>query len=174
EPFGAVDPIARDRLQDEFLRLQQEVRKTVVFVTHDVDEAIRLGDRVTVLNVGGRLEQTAPPVDLLARPANDFVRAFLGRDRELKRLGLIPLAAVPFTSAPSGQAAPALEVPLTSDVRTALDAMLAAGVTEAAVTDDGRGVGVVRLTDLASLHSIDVADAPSDDKRAADDTRGSS
>ena len=151
EPFGAVDPIARDRLQDEFLRLQQAVRKTVVFVTHDVDEAIRLGDRVTVLNVGGRLEQTDTPVDLLGRPANDFVRAFLGRDRELKRLGLIPLSSIPLSSASSQ--APALEVPLDSDARSALDAMLASGATEAAVMDGGRFAGVVQLTDLAHLHA---------------------
>jgi osmoprotectant transport system ATP-binding protein len=155
EPFGAVDPIARDRLQEEFSRLQQEVRKTVVFVTHDVDEAIRLGDRVTVLNVGGRLEQTDPPADLLARPANDFVRAFLGRDRELKRLGLIPLTSVPFAPF-AGEApgtAPDIEVDLHDSARSALDAMLAAGVTEAAVRDEGRIAGVVRLADLAALRA---------------------
>ncbi|HEY8202878.1 MAG TPA: ABC transporter ATP-binding protein [Actinomycetota bacterium] len=152
EPFGAVDPIARERLQEEFLRLQQEVRKTVVFVTHDVDEAIRLGDRVTVLNVGGRLEQTDPPVGLLGQPANDFVRAFLGHDRELKRLGLIPLASVPFAPGAPGPA-PDVEVDLGDSARSALDAMLAAGVTEAAVMDGGRVAGVVRLADLAALRS---------------------
>ena len=88
EPFGAIDPINRERLQNEFLRLQQEIRKTVVFVTHDIDEAIKIGDRIAVLQKGGKLAQYAPPADLLARPANDFVRDFVGSDRALKRLSL--------------------------------------------------------------------------------------
>ena len=73
EPFGAVDPIVRARLQDELLDLQRRLRKTIVFVTHDIDEAIKLGDRIAVLNVGGVLEQYGPPVDVLGRPANEFV-----------------------------------------------------------------------------------------------------
>ena len=85
EPFGAVDPITRDRLQDEFLRLQAELRKTVVFVTHDVDEAVRLGDRIAVLAEGGRLEQYAPPAEVLARPPTPFVADFVGADRGIKR-----------------------------------------------------------------------------------------
>jgi osmoprotectant transport system ATP-binding protein len=94
EPFGAVDPIVRGRLQDEFLRLQQEVRKTIVFVTHDIDEAIKMGDRIAVFRQGGYLEQYAPPDELLAAPASDFVADFLGGERELKRLALIPVAEV--------------------------------------------------------------------------------
>src|SRR5256714_5265084 len=78
EPFGAIDPITRDRLQGEFLRLQSDLRKTVVFVTHDVDEAVRLGDRIAILAEGGRLEQYAPPAELLARPATPFVADFVG------------------------------------------------------------------------------------------------
>ena len=73
EPFGAIDPIARERLQNELLRLQQVVRKTIVFVTHDIDEAIRLGDRVALFSQGGQLQQYATPAELLAHPANDFV-----------------------------------------------------------------------------------------------------
>ena len=88
EPFSAIDPIARDRLQAEFLRLQAEVRKTVVFVTHDIEEAIRLGDRVAVLSEGGHLEQYADPATLLGAPANDFVADFVGSDRGLKRLAV--------------------------------------------------------------------------------------
>jgi osmoprotectant transport system ATP-binding protein len=88
EPFGAVDPIARDRLQDEFLRLQEAVRKTVVFVTHDIDEAVRLGDRIAVLREGGYLEQYATPEEILAAPATDFVASFVGSDRSLKRLAV--------------------------------------------------------------------------------------
>src|SRR4051812_6258315 len=89
EPFGAVDPVARDRLQAEFLRLQEQVRKTVVFVTHDIDEAIRLGDRIAVMREGGRLEQYADPATLLSSPATDFVADFVGSDRTLRRLSVL-------------------------------------------------------------------------------------
>ncbi|MGH9278653.1 MAG: ABC transporter ATP-binding protein [Acidimicrobiales bacterium] len=91
EPFGAIDPINRDRLQQEFLRLQSEVRKTVVFVTHDVDEAVRLGDRVAVLREGGYLEQYGAPAEILGRPATPFVADFVGADRGLKRLMVTPI-----------------------------------------------------------------------------------
>ncbi len=86
EPFGAVDPIARDRLQAEFLRLQGEVRKTIVFVTHDLDEAVKLGDRIAVLREGGHLEQYDTPATILGHPASPFVADFVGSDRGLKRL----------------------------------------------------------------------------------------
>jgi osmoprotectant transport system ATP-binding protein len=92
EPFGAVDPIVRGRLQRELLDLQEQVRKTIVLVTHDIDEAIALGDRVAVLNVGGVLEQYASPDEVLARPANDFVASFLGAERSIKRLSLARVA----------------------------------------------------------------------------------
>jgi len=88
EPFGAIDPINRERLQNEFLRLQAELRKTIVFVTHDIDEAIKMGDRIAVLQVGGKLAQYAPPAELLTAPANAFVEDFVGADRALKRLAL--------------------------------------------------------------------------------------
>src|SRR5437763_7408195 len=88
EPFGAIDPIVRARLQDEFLRLQQEIRKTVVFVTHDVDEAIKLGDRIAILRQGGVLAQYDTPPAILAHPADDFVAEFVGADRALKALAL--------------------------------------------------------------------------------------
>ena len=100
EPFGAVDPIVRSRLQDEFLRLQQEVRKTIVFVTHDIDEAIKMGDRIAIFRQGGHLEQYAAPDELLAEPATDFVADFLGAERGLKRLALIPVSAVKAESGP--------------------------------------------------------------------------
>ncbi len=88
EPFGAIDPINRERLQNEFLRLQAELRKTIVFVTHDIDEAIKMGDRIAVMQVGGRLAQYAPPAELLTAPATPFVEDFVGADRALKRLAL--------------------------------------------------------------------------------------
>jgi osmoprotectant transport system ATP-binding protein len=88
EPFGAIDPINRERLQNEFLRLQARLRKTVVFVTHDIDEAIKMGDRIAILKEGGRLAQYAPPAELLMEPADRFVEDFVGADRALKRLAL--------------------------------------------------------------------------------------
>ena len=88
EPFGALDPITRDRLQDEFLRLQAQVRKTVIFVTHDIDEAIKMGDRIAILREGGVLAQYDTPEEILADPADDFVARFVGADRGLKRLSL--------------------------------------------------------------------------------------
>ncbi len=100
EPFGAVDPIVRSRLQVELLSLQARLHKTIVFVTHDIDEAVQLGDRVAILNVGGVLEQMGPPEDILRDPANDFVAEFLGSDRGLKRLSLIPIHAIDLDPGP--------------------------------------------------------------------------
>ena len=88
EPFGAIDPINRERLQNEFLRLQREMRKTIVFVTHDIDEAIKMGDHIAVLQEGGRLAQYASPAELLMEPASPYVERFVGSDRALKRLAL--------------------------------------------------------------------------------------
>jgi osmoprotectant transport system ATP-binding protein len=89
EPFGAIDPITREHLQNEFLRLQKRIKKTILFVTHDIDEAIKMGTRVCILQVGGRVEQYGPPDEILSHPANDFVADFVGADRGLKRLGLV-------------------------------------------------------------------------------------
>ena len=95
EPFGAVDPIVRERLQNEFLRLQQDLAKTILFVTHDIDEAIKMGDLVAVMQAGGVLAQFAPPEELLAQPASDFVARFVGADRGLKRLSLMRVRDLP-------------------------------------------------------------------------------
>ena len=81
EPFGAIDPINRERLQNEFLRLQREIRKTIVFVTHDIDEAIKMGDRIAILREGGELVQYDTPAGILADPADEFVAQFVGADR---------------------------------------------------------------------------------------------
>ena len=93
EPFSAVDPVVRERLQSEFLRLQEQVRKTIVFVTHDIEEAVRLGDRIAVMSEGGKVEQFAPPGDILGRPATPFVADFVGADRGLKRLAVTVVEA---------------------------------------------------------------------------------
>jgi osmoprotectant transport system ATP-binding protein len=100
EPFGAIDPINRERLQNEFLRLQTEIRKTVLFVTHDIDEAIKIGDRIAILQEGGRLAQYATPAELLMAPANDFVEDFVGADRALKRLALMRVRDIDLWHAP--------------------------------------------------------------------------
>jgi osmoprotectant transport system ATP-binding protein len=100
EPFGAIDPINRERLQNEFLRLQAEIKKTVLFVTHDIDEAIKLGDRIAVMREGGRVEQYATPAELLMAPATEFVEDFVGADRALKRLALMRVADINLWEAP--------------------------------------------------------------------------
>jgi len=100
EPFGAVDPIVRTRLQDELISLQARLQKTIVLVTHDIDEAIKLGDRVAILSTGGILQQYATPAEILGEPASDFVADFLGTDRGIKRLSLIPVSAVELEPGP--------------------------------------------------------------------------
>ena len=100
EPFGAIDPINRERLQNEFLRLQAEIRKTVLFVTHDIDEAIKMGDRIAVMREGGRVEQYATPAELLMSPRTEFVEDFVGADRALKRLALMRVRDINLWEAP--------------------------------------------------------------------------
>jgi osmoprotectant transport system ATP-binding protein len=121
EPFGAVDPIVRARLQDQFLELQQRLRKTIVMVTHDIDEAIKLGDRIAILNVGGILEQYDTPETILREPANDFVADFLGRDRGLKRLALIPIRNVSLDPGPVVQETDSVDVARETMARHSVD-----------------------------------------------------
>jgi osmoprotectant transport system ATP-binding protein len=141
EPFGAVDPINRERLQDEFLRLQDEIRKTVVFVTHDIDEAIKMGDKIAILREGGHLVQYATPAELLMAPADEFVEGFVGPDRALKRLALARVA--------DAELGPPVDSPVRlapDDVlRTALSRILAAGTDTAAVVDE-HGAAIGSLT----------------------------
>ena len=130
EPFGAVDPINRERLQNEFLRLQGELRKTILFVTHDIDEAIKMGDRIAVLQTGGKVAQFATPAELLMAPADEFVEGFVGSDRALKRLALLRVSDIDLWEAPLafvGQA--------TGEVRAKLDG---AEVPHALVVDSER------------------------------------
>jgi len=143
EPFGAIDPIARDRLQQEFLRLQAEVRKTVVFVTHDVDEAVRLGDRMAVLRQGGHLEQYGPPAEILGRPATPFVADFIGADRGLKRLSVTPIRVDDLEPPPS-ELDGAPSVPVTASLKDAMSTMLLHDAGWVAVRDgDGRVLGIL-------------------------------
>ncbi len=154
EPFGAIDPINRARLQDEFLSLQARVRKTVVFVTHDIDEAIKMGDRVAVLRQGGTLAQYATPGELLCSPADDFVAAFVGADRGLKRLGLSTLADIELPDAGSlnGNSA---RVPDSMTLRDALSTLLLGGGAPLVVVDAANQVSGQFTLELVGgiLHS---------------------
>ena len=153
EPFGAIDPINRARLQDEFLRLQEQVRKTVVFVTHDIDEAIKMGDRIAILRQGGHLAQYDTPAEILTHPADEFVAEFVGADRALKRLGLATLEDLEL-SPPNGAATGNLA--LTTSVRDALSQVLAAGGKPLNVIDgDGKVAGRVTLELLGGLLADD-------------------
>jgi osmoprotectant transport system ATP-binding protein len=110
EPFSAVDPVVREELQTEILRLQSELQKTIVFVTHDIDEAVKLGDQIAVFAVGGRLAQFARPADVLSRPSDDFVADFVGRDRGYRALSFVVSEDLPVHDEPTltlGQAVPA-------------------------------------------------------------------
>ncbi len=141
EPFGAVDPINRERLQNELLRLQAELRKTILFVTHDIDEAIKMGDRIAIMHEGGRLAQYATPAELLMAPADDFVEDFVGADRALKRLSLMRVSDIDLWKAPLafvGQA--------TSEVRAKL---VGAEVPHALLVDsERRPLGWLSESDL--------------------------
>jgi osmoprotectant transport system ATP-binding protein len=151
EPFGAIDPINRGRLQDEFLRLQAEIRKTIVFVTHDIDEAIKMGDRVAIMRQGGELVQYGPPEEILTRPADEFVARFVGADRALKRLSLARLSDLELASLNGDR--PELRLPGSMTVRDALSAMLAASGADALVVDGERELGIATLQSVAGLVS---------------------
>lgn len=144
EPFGAVDPIARGNLQEQFLALQAQVRKTVVMVTHDIDEAVRLADRIAVMREGGFLEQFASPAEVLAHPVNKFVADFVGSDRTLKRLAITPLPAL------AEGASPGLPtVPADATLQEALSVLLDSPGGAVAVVGDGSP----RLLTLAAVHA---------------------
>ncbi len=153
EPFGAIDPINRSRLQDEFLHLQERVRKTIVFVTHDIDEAIKMGDKIAILRQGGTLAQFDSPAEILTNPADEFVAQFVGADRALKRLGLSTLAEVSLL-APNGLRPGKDRVALSATVRDALSQLLAAGGSPLTVVDgDDQVAGIVTLELLGGLLS---------------------
>jgi osmoprotectant transport system ATP-binding protein len=134
EPFGATDPITRDHLQNEFLRLQREVRKTIVFVTHDFDEALKMGDRIAVLRPRSVIAQYDTPEAILAAPADDYVASFIGAGGQLKKLALLRLRDVELAPAPQAGGLPRIVVDATA--RDALDLMLGEGSDVVLVTDD--------------------------------------
>ncbi|MGZ4456282.1 MAG: ATP-binding cassette domain-containing protein, partial [Nocardioides sp.] len=144
EPFGAVDPVVRVRLQDEFLRLQHELGKTVVLVTHDIDEAVKMGDRVAVFATGGRLAQFATPAELLGRPADDFVADFVGSTRGLRRLTVTridPAHLEPLDGVSAGDLGSAIDVD--STLEEALAALLRDDRPMIGVKQGARFVGVL-------------------------------
>jgi osmoprotectant transport system ATP-binding protein len=151
EPFGAIDPITRERLQNDFLRLHREIRKTVVFVTHDIDEAIKMGDRICILREGGVLAQYDTPEAILAAPSDDFVARFVGADRGLKRLALRRLDEVSLLPVPDeGSRAPACTRETT--LRDALSLMLTAGSTGVVVLEgDGSQRGYLTFEVVSGL-----------------------
>jgi len=151
EPFGALDPITRARLQHELRRLHREVEKTVIFVTHDIDEAILMGDRIAILREGGALAQYDTPDAILAHPADEFVERFIGEDRALRRLALRRLGDVQLDPLPEARDT----LPLTSvrsTVRNAVSLMLESGTEQLLVAgDDGRPLGTLPLRRASDL-----------------------
>jgi osmoprotectant transport system ATP-binding protein len=144
EPFGALDPITRDRLQNEFLRLHRQLRKTVIFVTHDIDEAIKMGDKIAILREGGVLAQYDSPVEILTHPADDFVAQFVGADRALKRLALSNVGDLELLdSSPDAASSPVLG-PDTS-LRDALSQILTEGGRPLPVSENGEVKGYVSV-----------------------------
>ncbi len=158
EPFGAVDPLARERLQDQFLRIQKGVRKTIIFVTHDIDEAIKMGDRIAVLQVGGVLAQYDTPEALLSSPASEFVASFVGADRAIKRLSLLRVGDLNLAPVSPGDV-PMLRLSAHLSAREALSALLAEGTEEALVlSESGETIGQLSLQAIQRLFLQPVPD----------------
>jgi osmoprotectant transport system ATP-binding protein len=140
EPFGAIDPITRANLQNEFLRILRRLKKTVIFVTHDIDEAIKMGDRIAILK-DGRLVQYGTPDEILSRPADAFVAEFVGADRALKRLNLVSVRDVMQAGAGGG----AVSVPPDTSLKDALALMLVHNARELAVVENGTSLGSISM-----------------------------
>ena len=148
EPFGAVDPIIRERLQEQFLALQKELRKTIVFVTHDIDEAIKMADEIVILNRGGVIEQFATPEEILRSPANDFVRRFVGKERGLKRLSLLSVAQIEPEVGPVVSTGATVEEARAELARHGLDWVTV-------TTPDGRLLGWVDIEGLSQADTME-------------------
>ncbi|HSR23063.1 MAG TPA: ABC transporter ATP-binding protein [Candidatus Eisenbacteria bacterium] len=155
EPFGAIDRVTRDRLQNEFLHIQERMRKVVVFVTHDIDEAVKMGDRIAILREGGVLDQYDTPARVLASPATSFVADFLGPDRGQKRLSVVCIDPGRLEEATRHHTG--AEVPVTATLADALSAMLLHDTDRVRVNRDGAQLGVLTLHAL-----LETAAAPAD------------
>ena len=152
EPFGAVDPITRERLQDEFLRIQENIKKTIVFVTHDIDEAIKMGNKIAILEQGGVLAQYDAPETILANPNSEFVASFVGTDRILKRLSLVRVGDMQLEPA-NGEAEdlPLIDGNLT--VRDALSEIIGSGSTKGVVEREGEK-GLLTIDAIEKLSRV--------------------
>src|SRR5215203_1037896 len=159
EPFGAVDPITRERLQDEFLHIQEDIKKTIVFVTHDIDEAIKMGDKIAILKEGGILAQYDTPANILANPDSDFVSSFVGTDRVLKRLSLVRVRDMDLDPVNGGDNLPRISDGLT--LKDALSEIIGAGADRGLVVPDGNGGnprGTLSIDAIRTLsHDAEVA-----------------
>lgn len=154
EPFGATDPITREKLQDEFLKLQATIGKTIVFVTHDFDEAIKLGDKIAVLSERSQIAQFDTPANILARPANSYVSSFIGQASAIKRLALVPVSEAKFGSAVGSSG---LAVGIDENLREALDHIVLNGGRPVAVVDsDGRAIGSISIEQISEALGADV------------------
>lgn len=154
EPFGATDPITREKLQDEFLKLQATIGKTIVFVTHDFDEAIKLGDRIAVLSERSQIAQFDTPANILASPANDYVSSFIGEAAAIKRLALLPVNQAKLGAAVSTSH---LSVGIDENLREALDHIVLNGGAPVAVTDaNGKTVGSISVAEIANALGAEV------------------
>jgi osmoprotectant transport system ATP-binding protein len=153
EPFGALDPVARVRLQDELLSIQADVRKTIVFVTHDIDEAVKLGDRIAIFGDDHRLQQYATPAELLANPASDFVVSFVGAERGLKLLAVTPIRPEALRAAEPDDLRPERpRIVISATMRDALAQMVLCRVDRLTVVDhDGTALGVLTIDALAEM-----------------------
>jgi osmoprotectant transport system ATP-binding protein len=164
EPFGAVDRITRERLQHEFINIQRSVRKTVVFVTHDIDEAVLVGDRICLMQMQAQVAQYDTPEAILTRPASDYVAEFLGRERLVRRMSVVTIDAQTLEHSAEGLRPDEPRVPLSSPLVEAFAAALASPTERAAVFDGDRYVGEFTATSL--LESLRRATAGGGDQVA--------
>ena len=148
EPFGAIDPVTRTRLQDEFLRLQAELKKTVVFVTHDIDEAVMVGDRICLMEMQARIAQYDTPEMILTRPASDYVAEFLGKERLVRRMSVATIDPAFLEHPAAGPVAGEPRVQVTSTLSEAFAAALLSPTEHVAVFEGERFVGTFTATSL--------------------------
>jgi osmoprotectant transport system ATP-binding protein len=155
EPFGAIDRVNRDRLQNEFLRIQAQMKKLVVFVTHDIDEAVKMGDRIAILREGGYLEQYAPPARVLGEPATPFVADFLGPDRGQKLLSVVRIDTGKLQRA--GPVRDGASVDVSATLADALSVMLLQDADRVEVCRDGSSLGVLTLNGIVETAAAHAA-----------------
>jgi osmoprotectant transport system ATP-binding protein len=153
EPFGATDPITREKLQAEFQRLQASIGKSIVFVTHDFEEAIKLGDRIAVLSKRSKIEQLDTPANILANPANEYVSSFIGEGAALKRLALMPVSEALLSNKVESK----LKVDANQNLRVALDSILLAGGQPLGVNQNGQLIGSVSIESISTALGVDVS-----------------